>query len=257
MSAINIINWTESTGRNPVVLFNNLLTESTPDDPSAVDAISENTYEVWGFTGPQTVSFQLETLSEFNSFALIGVKGLEEVVLYWSVDGVGYTEINSGPLEVEDSDCTLFLFDTIEANFFRLEILGTSQAHIRSMWLSKVFEFPGGVGYGYTPPWLAQEKELLVSKTMNGQFVGNRVLSKGAMTEIPMVPEERSFVEEDLQPFMEHYNDGQPFVWAAGPSVFTKDVAYVWRQQNSEMRPVFDQSGNWMSLNMMVEGYVT
>lgn len=257
MGNINIINWTESEGSNPLVLYDNFLIGSTPTVSAAEDALTESTYDPWAFSLDQTVTFDLGENKTFNSFALVGANNVGSVSLRVSTDDVTYTTVNLTDVLVPNSDCSLFLFNKRTARYFRVVFTGSGTGSVRSLWLSQSFEFPGGVGYNYTPPWMAQEKELLVSKTMNGQFVGNRVVSKGAMTSIPMVSEERSFIEEDLQPFMQHYNDGRPFIWAAGPAVFSKDVAYVWRQQGAEMKPTFDQSGNWMNFTMSIEGYVT
>ena len=254
---INILNWTESDGRNPIVLFDNLLVDSTPSVAAAEDALTTSTYDAWNFSLNQIITFDMGVSKTFNSFAIVGIKGIDSLTLRFSPDGDNYTSIPPTEVPTPDSDCTLFLFNERSARYFRVIFQGTGTGSVRSLWLGKHLEFPGGVGYNYTPIWMAQEKELLVSKTMKGQFVGNRVLSKGSMTDIPMIAEERTFIEEDLQPFMKHYNDGQPFVWAAGPTVFDKDVGYVWRQQNAEMKPTFDQSGNWMSFTMSVEGYVT
>lgn len=257
MTKVNIINWTESDGRNPVVLFDNFLTTSTPSITAASATLTESTYEAWNFTIGQTLTFDLGTSREYNAFCIVGGRNTGGIILSTSTNNTTFTPINPAQIPTENSDCTLFLFNKKNTRYFRVQFIGSGAGSIRSLWLSKAFEFPGGVGMGYTPIWMAQEKELLVSKTMNGQFVGNRVVSKGASTDIPMLSEERSFVEEDLQPFMNHYNDGQPFIWASGPSVFRRDVAYVWRQQNAEMKPSFDQSGNWMSFTMKIEGYVT
>ena len=257
MKNINILNWTESEGNLPLVLFNNLLVGSTPSVSAAESSLTESTYDAWNFTLNQTVTFDLGASQEYNSFAIVGARNTGGVVLSSSTDNVTFTPINLTQVATQNSDCILFLFNRRNARYFRAQFNGSGNGSVRSLWLSEAFEFPGGVGYGYTPPWMAQEKELLVSKTLNGQFVGNRVVSKGSMTDIPMIPEERSFVEGDLQPFMQHYNNGRPFIWAAGPTVFQKDVAYVWRQEGAEMRPTFDQSGNWMSFRMSVEGYVT
>ena len=257
MGKINTMNWTESDGRNPIVLFNNLLTDSTPSVSAAESALTESTYDAWDFNLNQTVTFDLGAAREFNSFAIVGGRDTGNVTLSTSTNNSTFINITPTAIPTPTSDCTLFLFNQRDVRYFRVQFAGSGPASVRSLWLSKAFEFPGGVGYNYTPVWMAQEVELLVSKTMNGQFVGNRTISKGAMTDIPMIAEERTFVEEDLQPFIKHYNEGRAFIWAAGPTVFDKDVSYVWRQQNSEMRPTFDQSGNWMSFTMSVEGYVT
>jgi hypothetical protein len=90
---------------------------------------------------------------------------------------------------------------------------------------------------------------------MGGQFLGNRVLRQGAKAAINLVSFDRTFGESTILPFREHYNSGKAFVWAAGPSVFTKDVGYVWREPNSIMAPRFDENGSWMSVGMEVMAY--
>lgn len=263
--SIIISNLTETDGRNPIVLFDNLLVGSTPTvSPSSdvSDALTNSTYDAWEFGTSTTVTFDLGAAKEYSSLAIVGhnlfTKGVS-VQLSSSSNGSTFTDINPSPIAIGDNTTKLILFNTREARYFRI-VFSTSTAQtevfIRSLILGKPLELPCGVGYGYTPIWMAQEYELILSKTLNGQFVGNRVISKGAKTDIPLLAVERGFVEEDLQPFMNHYNGGLPFIWAAGPTVFDKDVAYTWRQDGQEMKPTFDQSGNWMSLTMSIEGYV-
>lgn len=117
------------------------------------------------------------------------------------------------------------------------------------------FNFPAGVLPPYTPVWLSQTYELLTATTIGGQFLGNRVLRQGGKTTINLVAVERSFGESTILPFREHYNTGKAFVWAAGPSVFTKDVGYVWRTENSVLAPTYDDSGTFMSVGMEVYAY--
>jgi hypothetical protein len=252
-------NWTESEGINPLVLFNNLLTDATIGPVGASPVQTESTYDGYTWTDGVTIDFDLGTSQSFYAFALVGYKGVsKEVRLFTSADDVTYTRINAPTTyTVETSSATMIVFNSVSSRYFRVQFIGTGDSEVRALSLGSPLEIDCGIGYGYTPIWLAQEKELLVSKTMSGQFVGNRVMSKGAMTEVPLLAVERSFVEDDLMPFMEHYNGGRPFVFAGGPTVFPNDVAYVWRQQGGELRPTFDQSGNWMSIRMSIEGYVT
>jgi hypothetical protein len=90
---------------------------------------------------------------------------------------------------------------------------------------------------------------------MGGQFLRPKVHKVGGETTINLVSLDRSFAENDLLAFREHYNLGKPFIWASGPSIFTKDVGFVWRKENSVMRPTFDQNGSFMSVNMEVWSY--
>jgi hypothetical protein len=256
-------NWTESEGVNPLVLFDNLLADATLSFPSTeADASAvqtESTYDGFSWSNNnRTFTFDLGSGKDFYALAIVGYKGPDrEVKLLASNDGSDYTEINSSvTYNISTSSTTMIIFNSLNRRYFRLRFVGDGDSELRALSLGSPLEIDCGIGYGYTPIWLAQEKELLVSKTMNGQFVGNRVVSKGAMTDVPLLAVERSFVEDDLMDFMKHYNEGRPFVFAGGPTVFPNDVAYCWRQQRGEMRPNFDQSGNWMSIRMSIEGYV-
>jgi len=252
-------NWTESEGVNPLVLFDNFLWDATIDNTSASSLQTESTYDGFSWSNnSRTFEFDLGESKEFYAFAVIGYKGApKEVRLFTSTDGVNYDRINPNiSYLIETSSATMIVFNRVESRYFRVQFIGVGESEARALSLGNPLEIDCGIGYGYTPIWLSQEKELLVSKTLNGQFVGNRVMSKGAMTDVPLLAVERYFVEDDLMPFMGHYNEGRPFVFAGGPTVFPNDVAYVWRQQGGEMKPTFDQSGNWMSVRMSIEGYV-
>jgi hypothetical protein len=254
---VKIINWTESDGKNPLVLFDNFLKDASVTPSAAEPTQTESTYDGYEFTLNQTITFDLGAAKEYYAFAVVGHSGGSiGVQLFSSTDNSTFTAINSVPITIDGATTTLFVFNKRNTRYFGVQFTGSGSRTVRNLLLGSPLEMDSGVGYNYTPIWLAQEKELLVSKTLNGQFVGNRVMSKGAMTDVPLLAVERPFVEEDLQPFFNHYNDGKPFIFASGPTVFDKDVAYVWRQQNAELRPTFDQSGNFMSLTMSIEGYV-
>lgn len=259
--AVRTLNWTESDGTRPLVLYDNLLKDATVTPSAAEDALTLSTYEAWVFDkNPPgvNVTFDLGEEKEFDGFACVGVKNGEKVELSISDNGSSFDLIHPVEVDFGRECCNLFLFNKRSARYFRARFLNDEpgEMSVRSFWLSKSLEFKGGVGYNYTPIWLGWEKETLTSVTLNGQFVGNRVISKGSSTNIPMLAEERTFIEGDLLPFMRHYNEGQPFIWASGPTVFDQDVAYVWKQSNEDIKPTFDQSGNWMSFNLSVEGFV-
>lgn len=139
---------------------------------------------------------------------------------------------------------------------WRLLINGATVPYVGICILGTSLVLPGGVKPGYTPIWQAQKVELLQSKSLGGQFLGNRILRQGAETSIGLVSFSRTFAEADLQLFKAWYNGGHAFIWASGPSIFTKDVGYCWRKPNAEMRPTFTETGNWVDVTMEVEAYV-
>ena len=155
-------------------------------------------------------------------------------------------------------DTTLLIKHSISysTDSWRIVVSGVTIPYIGICILGTPLVLPGGVRPGYTPIWQAQKVELLQSKSLGGQFLGNRILRQGAETSIGLVSFSRSFAEADLQPFKAWYNGGHAFIWASGPSIFTQDVGYCWRKPNAEMRPTFTETGNWVDVTMEVEAYV-
>ena len=190
---------------------------------------------------------QLETGSSATSY----IKTTSSAVASTFYDATNWI------IPVDNTDM-LVLFSPINRSIWRLNVSGasTTMPYIGIFILGDPFIFPAGVMPSYTPIWQAQNVELLQSKSLGGQFMGNRVLRQGAETSINLVSFSRTFAESDLQPFKAWYNGGHAFVWASGPSIFTKDVGYCWRKPNAEMKPTFTETGSWVRVTMEVEAYV-
>jgi hypothetical protein len=260
---IRIENSPTNTDSLPTVLFNNLFLSGTLAASSEAagypkeNAVSENTNKSWKPSSlPATLSVDLGTARSVDSFALVahncGTKG-NTVTLESSTDNSTWT--TRCTVTPTDDTTILGLFTSVSARYWRIQFTGGTAPNIGVAMIGARFTFPAGVRAPYTPVWLSQTYDLLTSTTMGGQFLGNRILRKGAMTAINLVSFERAFAESNLLPFREHYNLGKAFVWAAGPSIFTKDVGYVWRTENSVMAPTFDENGSWMSVSMEVNAY--
>ena len=253
------------TDTYPMVLFDNMFTTGTVSASTAVSGYpgsnvgTETTYDYWQPTViPSNVSTDMGVATSADSCAIIahtlGSSGAT-AVLQHSPDNSTWTTVQS--VTPTDDSPILILFTSISKRYWRVRIsAATTTPVIGNIVLGQKFVFPGGVMPPYTPIWQAQTVDLLVAKSLGGQFLGNRVLRQGAETSINLVSFTRTFAEVDLQPFKSWYNGGHAFVWASGPSVFTKDVGYVWRKSGAEMRPTFNETGNWVKVSMEVEGYV-
>lgn len=260
---IRIENSPTNTDSLPTVLFNNLFLSGTLAASSEEagypkeNAVSENTNKSWKPSSlPATLSVDLGSSTSVDSFTLVahncGTKG-NTVTLESSPDNSTWTVRCT--VTPTDDTTILGLFTAVSARYWRIQIANGTAPNIGVAMIGARFTFPAGVRAPYTPVWLSQTYELLIGETMGGQFLGNRILRKGAMTAINLVSFERAFAESNLLPFREHYNLGKAFVWAAGPSIFTKDVGYVWRTESSVMAPTFDENGSWMSVSMEVNAY--
>lgn len=250
----------------PMVLWDNKLTggaitaSSTFAGTLASNTLTETTYDFWksNVSGSGYLTVDMATPTKLDSVSVVahnlGSIGATVKVQY-SSDGVTFTDVAS--VDPTDDSTILIIIPAETYQYWRLDISGGSDYPIVGVFIGgERFVFPGGVKAPYTPIWQSQSVELLQSMSLNGQFLGNRVIRKGAMTQINLTAVERTFAEGDLQPFRKHYNDGQAFVWAAGPLIFPNDVAYCWRRPGAEMKPTFDQDGVWMAVGMEIEAYV-
>lgn len=260
---IRIENTPTDTDSLPTILFNNLFLSGTLAASSEAtgypkeNAVSENTNKSWKPSSlPATLSVDLGSSRAVDSFALVAHNcgtNANTVELQSSPDNSTWT--TRCTVTPTDDTTILGLFNSVSARYWRIRISNGTAPNIGVAMIGVRFTFPAGVRAPYTPIWLSQTYELLVGETLGGQFLGNRIIRKGAGTAINLVAVERTFAENNLLPFREHYNLGKAFVWAAGPSIFTKDVGYVWRTSNSVMAPTFDENGSWMSVSMEVSAY--
>jgi F5/8 type C domain len=247
----------------PTIIYNNFFSLGTLSATTEAasfpkeNAASENTNKSWQPTAiPANLVVDMGSAVAADSFAIVahncGTNG-NTILLQTSPDNVTYT---TQCTVVPTDDTTIVgLFTSVSARYWRIRITTGTPPNIGVAMVSARFNFPAGVKAPYTPVWLSQTYELLVSTTLGGQFMGNKVLRQGAKTAINLVSFDRTFGETTILPFREHYNSGKAFVWAAGPSIFPKDAGYVWRDPGSIMAPTFDENGSWMSVSMEVMAY--
>lgn len=260
---IKIENTPTSQDSLPTILWNNVFTSGTlaassqATDYPKENAVSEATYDAWKPTAlPASLSIDKGSATAVDCAALVahncGTSG-NTVSIQSSTDNVNWTTRSS--VTPTDDTTIFFLFTSASARYWRFYFTGGTAPIVGVAMAGARFNFPAGVVAPYKPVWLSQTYELLTSTTLGGQFLGNRVLRTGGQTTINLVAVNRTFGETTILPFREHYNSGKAFVWAAGPSVFSKDVGYVWRTEGSVLAPTFDETGIWMSVGMEVYAY--
>lgn len=260
---IKIENVVTANDALPTILYNNFFATGTLAASSEAvgypkeSVRSENTIKFWRPTSlPANISVDLGTARAMDSFAIVahdcGTRG-NTILLQSSPDNSAWT--TRCTVIPTDNTTILGLFTSVSARYWRVQISGGTVPTIGVIILTNRFILPGGVKPPYVPIWLSHQFELLTANTLGGQFMGNRILRKAGRTQISLVAFERTYVESTLIPFRDHYNSGKPFIFASGPSVFTKDVGYVWRTESSSLNPIFDENGSWMSTSMEVYCY--
>lgn len=262
--AIHIENTPTANDSLPTVLWDNIFTRGVVTANGGVsvtnpvlNATTENTVTYWQPTSlPASIQVDMTTPVSMDSAAIVGHNCFTNgntVFVESSTDGSAWT--TRATKVPTDNTTLLMLFTAVSARYWRIRIANGTVPIISVAMIGARFNFPAGVMAPYKPVWLSQTYDLLTVQTMGGQFVGNKLNKTGGETQINLVSVERAFGESNLLPFRDHYNIGKAFVFAAGPSVFSKDVGYVWRKESSVLNPVFDQNGSWMSVSMEVYCY--
>jgi hypothetical protein len=120
---IQILNWTESDGRSPTVLFENHIKDSTVLSPEGANHVkTESTFDGWTFTLDSTITFDLSEAKGFSAFGIVGHSGGPiGVKLFTSNDNITYQEVVPGNPHIIDKGTTsLFLFNKKNARYFRV-----------------------------------------------------------------------------------------------------------------------------------------
>lgn len=260
---ITVINTPTAADALPTVIFkSHFRTGVLAASTEAAGYLKENvateaTNKAWSPTAlPATLSVDMTTSTAADCFSMVahncGTSG-NTILVQTSPDNSVWT--TRATIVPTDNTTIAAFFNSVSARYWRINVSGGTVPFIGVLFLGARLTFPAGVKPPYTPIWQAQTYELMSSMSLGGQFLGNRVTRKGAETAISLVSFDRTFGETTIQPFKEHYNSGQAFTWVAGPTVFTKDVGYCWRQEGSTLRPTFDENGSWLSVTMEVNGY--
>ncbi len=241
----------------PMVAFNNLFATGTllasteTTNGAAANAIVEGTYNYWIPSAlPATLQVTLSGATLCNTMAVVahdyGTKGATVIFEYFNVTWITITTV----VPTDDSPIMIIFADTT-ATQWRIRITGSTVPATGVVYLAARLVIPGGVKAPYTPVWQADRVELMHSGSLGGKFINNRAVKRGRETMISLASVTRTFAEVNLNAFRLKFNEGSPFLWASGPSIFPKDVGYCWRK-GGEMRPTFDQDAIWMALEMDV-----
>lgn len=250
---------------SPIILWDNTFKTGTVTATGetvggeAENAIDDNTYDFWI---PGGVPTALESVFGGNvtmSYAAVAAHTLgtngNTLSVQYGTGGGSWVEItNVTPTD----DSTIFIaFEETTADSFRFVVSGGTGPSVGVVFMGQAIRFDSGILPSYTPLYMAEEIELLVNKSMSGQFFGNRVIRKAALSNFSLNILDRSFVEgADFQNFRDHYNDGKPFFFASNPSELEDDTAYCWRQVGGELNPTFGNDGIFYNVDLSLEAYI-
>lgn len=249
------------TGKPCVLLENHFATGTLAASTEATDydvenAVAENTYDGWQPTAmPAEMSVVLGASDAADCVAIaahnLGSKGATVIVEY--MDG-SWTEAAS--FTPTDDSTILILFPEQSSDEWRIRLTGSDEPTINFIMLGKRLVFPSGIVGDYTPTDWGARIDVLGGQSRSGQFLGQRIVRRGADTRVDVGRVPLSWYLADGLPFPQHYNEGRLFFYAGWPANLSNDLALCWRdERGGEIRPVISAS-DWVSLSFNVSCYV-
>lgn len=249
---------------DPVILWDNVLARGTRTAAQVPpfyrdNAIGPQTYDYW-----KPVAFPVEYRATLPSAETcdcaavfnhnLGSCGVS--IAIQSRTGSGAWVLRFPITTIETDDPLLILFPAGSDDQWRfLFQSGAVLPSIGILMIGKALRPPGGVLTGYQPLRGAQTVDLTPSVSLGGHFVGTRTIRRGMGTTIPLAEQPRAWVEDEAAGFIDHYNRGGTFAWAACPELLQDDVAYCWRGGDAARWSLDAGSEFVAGLNLAVMAY--
>jgi len=242
----------------PMVSYRNLLAEGTitdallPSGAPRADAVTQDTSEYWAPTGSDTfiVTMAAPEAADCAFFAAHTLSGVLVSIQYNA--GAGFVEITN--YTPTSNDPFMIVFPETTAGTWAFTVSAACQVGVA--WIGPRLVIPGGVVPDYVPVWAAERLEKFPAVTRRGHFRGQRIERAGASLSAQFMPITHTFALSDMADFRDHFNEGNAFVWASAPGVFTSDVAYCWADQDKTLSMAIRAGGNLVNLSMQMEAYV-
>lgn len=260
--AVEIISGATDTN-NATVLYQNIYEEGTVTvssetaDGAGLNAVEDTTNDFWTGVGAiSTITVDMGSAVECDCVGIaahtLGTVGATFNVRT-SVDGVTFTSVFS-PIAPLTDETQMVIFPVTSSRYWRVSI-GSGPASIGVIKLGKRLVFPNGVLSGGRFINHAQKVELMVNRSVKGQYLGTRIKRVGAEASVNFGLMDTDFVDNDMAVFEAHFNSGRTFFYAGSPLSWPLDYGYCWRDGN-ELGPQSEEGGTMHSVNMDIAVYV-
>lgn len=255
----------EGTARDqPVLLWRSIMPDATVTpstetaDGSAQNALSGTTYDFWS---PSAVPAFLDVdaaADETCDCLCIAAHNLGtlngSVELQQETAPDTYATV-AGPVFPTDDSPIMLAFDEVTADGWRIVVTADSAFAIGVIMLGESLNVAGGVVPDYTPMPQAQNITLQTNKSMNGHFLGSRITKKEISNRVNFMAVRVDWFLANLTEFVELYDQGLTFFFAAAPTKLPEDAAYCWRADGSEMRAKYTAGAHLVTFSIDVEAY--
>lgn len=218
------------------------------------NAISGTTWDFWTGTGSSTLTATMSGDVEVDCF-FIDAHDLFTVgsnVVFEARIASVWTEIED--ITPTDNSAILVIAKPVTADAFRVTATGAS---IGVIMVGSRLVFPQGIDTNYGSIAHSRKLELIGGNSINGQFTGMQVTKKSASISPTFPLLDASFVDNDMEEFEAHYNEGKPFVFGVIAPQLPADFGYCQRPVNaSELMPTYSNGGIYEEFTMELGVYI-
>ena len=219
------------------ILYENVLslgtfTFSTQQD--GFNAVNSNDDDTWNSWKPSAVPAWIA--SDMGSAVICDSVGVSAHTMatagasfrvQYSSDGVSWTDAFASYTPTSNEDILVF-FSAISARYWRFYTTGAI-ANYGVIRIGEKLAFPNAPISGHKPLHHARTFEMLSNESMGGNFIGTRVVRKGAETSVNIGQVDRDWAETYVVKFEEHFNTGKTFFYCGSPLDTPADMGYCKR----------------------------
>lgn len=248
----------------PLLLYDSVFESGTvtvsseTTDGAGLNAIEDTTFDEWlasSATAYLSVDYGSDVFVDcigvaahdlFTQSATISVE--------YSNNNVDWTSIWT--VTPSDNSTIIGIFTLTKARYWRVAVT-SGPASIGVIRLGRRLVIPTGVLSGHVGINHAKRVDVLSNMSLTGQFIGTKVVRRGADATIDFGLLETDYVDSDVSDFESHYNDGRPFFYAGSLSKYPNDIGFCKRPSGaSEIRPSYEENGLMMPVAFDVEVYI-
>ena len=215
---------------------------------------NELTYEFWRPESlPATWEVDAGELSAVNGVGIAShTLGSSGSAVYVEYDDGGWQE--AAALAPGTDRPIFFLFETIEANRWRIRIEGDATPSVGVLFFGEVLQMYRPIYQGHSPLPLSRETVREPNRSERGQWLGISVTRRGVGTDFSWDNLPALWYREHFDPFAEYASQGPgTFFIAWRPSQFPQEVGYCWLDQD-DIQPSNSGPRDLMSVSMSVRG---
>lgn len=225
----------------------------------AINLIDPATWSSWLGAGTgRAAVYDFGAATVCNGFGIAAHNMASEAATYsvqYSSDGTRWTTVHS---ETPSTDDDIFcIFPSISARYWRLYFAG-DPASVGVFTVGNRLIFTHAPVSDYKPLHHARQYTKMFNDSIGGQFLGTRVMSVGAETDVNMGFFDRSWLESNIRPFEYHYNQGGCFFFASSPSLYSLDMGYCRAMgENDTLNIQWVEADKMATLEFGIRSYVS